>query len=147
MSTEGHDLGFDDEDLDEPAVDDGPEGPEVVECWCGARGAYEDLFDDDFLDDSCGGMLTVHCHCGGDLCVCHHHGETECPGCPDCEGLDDEPDVDLGREETAWVCGCGEFVDGDYHCGRCGGCQPWGCGMDHDEPEDDDEADMEDLWP
>lgn len=22
---------------------------------------------------------------GGDLCVCHNHGEAECHGCPDCE--------------------------------------------------------------
>jgi hypothetical protein len=72
------------------------DGP--IRCWCGAEGAYEDLFDDACLDESCGGLGTLNCYCGGDFCVCHHHGETECPGCPDCEGSDDfdcDPDEDL----------------------------------------------------
>ena len=23
------------------------------------------------------------------MCVCHHHGAVDCPGCPDCEGDED----------------------------------------------------------
>ena len=69
----------------EPEVDDG-----LIHCWCGAVGEYEELFYDLFLDSSCGGSGTLHCDCGGDQCVCHHHGEAECPGCPDCEGDEDD---------------------------------------------------------
>lgn len=62
---------------------------EKITCWCGATGTYDELFDDACLDDRCGGMGELHCYCGGDLCVCHFHGSTECPGCPDCEDDDD----------------------------------------------------------
>ena len=44
------------------------------------------------LDASCGGSGMLQCRCGGDQCVCHHHGETECPGCPDCDAFDDDDD-------------------------------------------------------
>lgn len=73
---------------------------EQIECWCGAKGTYEELFDDDF-PERCGGMGIVDCRCGGDLCVCHNHGEVECPGCPDCEDHDEDPYDDL----------CDEFFD------------------------------------
>ena len=59
-------------------------------CRCGAKGRYEDLCDESGLDFDCGGTGHVYCYCGGDLCVCHHHGqEQECPGCSSCW-----PDVD-----------------------------------------------------
>lgn len=61
----------------------------ILTCWCGARGTYEELFDDACLDEGCGGMGVLYCYCGGDFCVCHFHGETECPGCDDCEGGED----------------------------------------------------------
>lgn len=61
-------------------------GPELIKCWCGAEGTYEQLFDD---AERCGG--SGMCLCGGDNCVCHNHGE--CGGCADCEGTyDDEQD-------------------------------------------------------
>lgn len=58
---------------------------ERVKCWCGEEGEEEDMFADE-LEHGCGGTGTVHCWCGGDMCVCHHHGEAPCFGCPDCEG-------------------------------------------------------------
>jgi hypothetical protein len=65
-----------------------------VECWCGAIGKVSELYDVTGLDVTCGGLGSLNCHCGGDLCVCHHHGETECVGCPDCEDADDDEDWD-----------------------------------------------------
>lgn len=73
----------------------------IVTCWCGAKGTYEELFDDDGLDEDCGGTGYLHCYCGGDQCVCHRHGqEVECNGCEFCgdgdgfdlgdDGYDDE---------------------------------------------------------
>lgn len=47
----------------------------------------------DGLDSRCGGSGILHCHCGGDLCVCGNFGEVECDGCPDCEH--DGPDDDF----------------------------------------------------
>ena len=64
-------------------------GEELITCWCGCRGTYDQLFDETGLDDRCGGSGTLYCYCGGDLCVCHNHGEVECFGCPDCEDADD----------------------------------------------------------
>lgn len=75
--------------MSEPDIDD-----ELVTCWCGARGTYEELFADDFLEESCAGTGTVNCFCGGDLCVCHNHGEAACPGCEECDGDEDEHDED-----------------------------------------------------
>lgn len=66
------------------------EGDEIIECWCGSKGTYGDLFDDDCLPERCGGMGVMECRCGGDLCVCHNHGEVECFGCPDCEDEEDD---------------------------------------------------------
>ena len=69
---------------------DEPDDDEIITCWCGAKGTYDELFDDDGLDDGCGGTGYVECQCGGDLCVCHHHGqEVECLGCDDCEHGDE----------------------------------------------------------
>ncbi len=58
---------------------------DVIECWCGAQGTYEELFNDWALSD-CGGSGFRFCYCGGDLCVCHNHGEVEC----DCERCDED---------------------------------------------------------
>lgn len=74
------------EDADES---DSVNPDDLITCWCGASGTYDELFDDSCLDDCCGGSGELHCECGGDFCVCHHHGSTECPGCPDCESEDD----------------------------------------------------------
>jgi hypothetical protein len=82
-----------DEFEDRPEVLD----DEVIRCWCGAEGTYDQLFDDDTLGETCGGLGQLQCFCGGDLCVCHHHGETECPGCEDCEP-DGGGDYDDGGE-------------------------------------------------
>ena len=69
---------------DEPYIDD-----EIIECWCGAKGTYDELFDSECFESGCGGTGMIQCECGGDFCVCHNHGEIECPGCEDCEGDDD----------------------------------------------------------
>ena len=63
-----------------------------MRCWCGQEGKASDLYSRSGLETSCGGTGTLHCWCGGDLCVCHYHGETPCEGCEDCE--DDELDDD-----------------------------------------------------
>jgi hypothetical protein len=63
---------------------------DLVACWCGAKGTHDELFDDSGLSETCGGAGELICLCGGDLCVCHNHGSIECPGCEDCEGLDDD---------------------------------------------------------
>lgn len=64
------------------------ETDELIACWCGAKGTYDELFTPG--PARCGGSGAVECECGGDLCVCHNHGEIECYGCPDCEDADDE---------------------------------------------------------
>lgn len=61
----------------------------VVECWCGEKGPISDLFDESGLDQTCGGLGVLTCRCGGDQCVCHHHGEIECPGCGECSDSED----------------------------------------------------------
>lgn len=65
---------------------------DIVRCWCGASGEYSQLFDEDGLEATCGGLGVLHCRCGGDFCVCHHHGEVQCFGCPDCGDVDDDDD-------------------------------------------------------
>lgn len=62
----------------------GPPEGDIITCWCGVRGTYEELFEDD-LDDTCGGLGVLHCYCGGDFCICHNHGEVPCDGCEDCD--------------------------------------------------------------
>lgn len=80
----------------EPERDDVDQDDEIITCWCGAQGTYDDLFDDACLDGGCAGTGTLNCYCGGDQCVCHHHGEAECPGCENCDhgedGFDDGMD-------------------------------------------------------
>lgn len=67
-----------------------------MKCWCGATGKASQLFDERGLEVGCGGTGTLHCYCGGDQCVCHHHGETECPGCSDCD------DPDAREDDSCW---------------------------------------------
>ena len=74
-------------EIDEPSEED------IITCWCGASGTYDVLFDDNCLEETCGGMGVIYCYCGGDFCVCHHHGEIQCEGCEDCEP-DNEDDWD-----------------------------------------------------
>lgn len=63
---------------------------DTMTCWCGASGTPEELFSDDGLPRTCGGLGILECECGGDhLCVCHHHGEVDCYGCEDCDDDDD----------------------------------------------------------
>lgn len=69
----------------------------TIRCWCGAEGTYDELFSDD-LDESCCGTGSLNCYCGGDFCVCHNHGETECPGCDDCDHDDFEDDYHEDEE-------------------------------------------------
>lgn len=84
----GHDAG-----PNPPAPESDPtNGVEVVRCWCGVEGPYDELHDDAVFDQDCGGSGVLYCECGGDLCVCHNHGEVPCPGCDDC---DDRRDTDL----------------------------------------------------
>jgi hypothetical protein len=56
----------------------------IVKCWCGVQGPATELFQRDMLDAGCGGWGHRICRCGGDQCVCHHHGAIECDGCPEC---------------------------------------------------------------
>lgn len=64
-----------------------------MKCWCGVKNAYFAPIP----KGGCGGMGVFDCHCGGDLCVCHWHGEIDCPGCEDCE---DSYDYDDDVEEA-----------------------------------------------
>ena len=73
--------------MSEPQTDD-----DKIQCWCGAVGTYEELFDSQFLDSRCGGSGHLDCSCGGDFCCCHWHGGTECDGCDDCLDFDDDFD-------------------------------------------------------
>lgn len=70
---------------DDPDTDD-----KIITCWCGAKGTYAELFDDSDAEGGCGGSGIIDCMCGGDFCVCHNHGEYECPGCDDCEREGDD---------------------------------------------------------
>lgn len=71
-----------------------------LRCWCGAEGSYEELHDNKYLDSRCGGSGILYCHCGGDFCVCHNHGEVDCYGCRDCEG-DYDDDDDYWEDDAA----------------------------------------------
>ena len=63
---------------------------ELIQCWCGAIGSYEEMFNDGDFREVCDGNGSFDCECGGDnLCVCHHHGTIDCEGCPMCEEDDD----------------------------------------------------------
>jgi len=72
---------------------------EPFTCWCGVTGNYDEMCDDSVFSDGCGGTGHMECYCGGDFCVCHNHGEIECPGCDDCEPDDDDCDDDDGDWE------------------------------------------------
>lgn len=65
---------------------------DVPVCWCGATNPRFHDPAHGWMDSSCAGTGMLNCYCGGDFCVCHNHGEIECPGCADCEDLrnDDE---------------------------------------------------------
>lgn len=65
---------------------------DIITCWCGAEGTYDELFDDSGLPESCGGLGVMHCECAGSFCQCHNHGEVQCDGCEDCEDDWDEDD-------------------------------------------------------
>lgn len=106
-----------DPEMTEDVHDDGGD-EEIITCWCGERGTYDELFDESGLADGCGGSGTIDCHCGGDFCVCHHHGSVECDGCEDCyAGRDDGDDYDSD-----------DYCDADVDC-------------DYDDDEDDWPAD------
>lgn len=69
--------------------DDDDDDDGMIECWCGAVGTYEELFSEEGISPTCGGTGTLYCECGGDTCVCHHHGSVDCDGCVDCSsGVD-----------------------------------------------------------
>ena len=55
-------------------------------CWCGEEHPY---YADDGIDEGCGGSGMLYCRCGGDICVCHWHGEVDCSGCEDCAERDE----------------------------------------------------------
>lgn len=64
--------------------------PELDVCWCGVKNPYYAP-----VEGTCGGTGMIECHCGGDLCVCHNHGEAECFGCEYCEPhFDDEAEAE-----------------------------------------------------
>ena len=85
----GNDCDDTDTDTD---TEDGP-------CWCGEPNpAY--IYD--HLDASCGGSGFLSCRCGGDLCVCHHHGEVECAGCDDCDPDDGDVRDYFDEDGDAW---------------------------------------------
>lgn len=69
------------------------DGLTLKECpACGMSPAWFSL---EGLDEGCSGNGFVNCYCGGDQCVCHNHGEMECPGCDDCqEDADDDSYLD-----------------------------------------------------
>jgi hypothetical protein len=83
--------------------DDDEPGP----CYCGEPNP---LYNRAFLDKTCRGSTSLHCDCGGDICVCHYHGEVECLGCVDCEGGDFDDDDDFDDDEPGRFggVGCGE---------------------------------------
>ncbi len=68
------------------------EGVTIPRCWCGVRNAWCSLAD---VSETCGGLGTLYCYCGGDFCICHNHHEVECDGCQDCEDEADFGDVDF----------------------------------------------------
>lgn len=91
MTTEADDLDQpNDRDVgDQPLVTEAHDcDDEKITCWCGAVGTADELFGDDVYSQNCGGSGYLECECGGDFCVCHHHGEVECEGCEDCDDTD-----------------------------------------------------------
>lgn len=86
--------------------------PEQYRCYCGATGDYDAMHDDDGLVYGCDGTGQVECRCGGDTCVCHHHGTAPCPGCDDCE-----PDEDTDTYDDGW----GDEEQDPHDRGSCDG--------------------------
>lgn len=41
------------------------------------------------LTKRCHGSGIRICRCGGDICCCINDGYVDCPGCEDCESVDD----------------------------------------------------------
>lgn len=64
------------------------------QCWCGVKNPYFAP-----VRNTCGGHGVIDCYCGGDLCVCHWHGEVECEGCEDCLDHDDYDDCQDGDSD------------------------------------------------
>lgn len=85
----------------DPMLDSLEDPGEGFVCGCGAElsGADLEAMDAELEGDTCGGSGVLHCYCGGDFCVCHNHGEVECPGCDDCDGDDD---LYWNPEEDRW---------------------------------------------
>ncbi|MAT84079.1 MAG: hypothetical protein CMD39_07290 [Gammaproteobacteria bacterium] len=71
----------------------------VPPCWCGEEAPH---CDDDPYSRTCGGTGTLYCYCGGDQCVCHNHGEVDCPGCGDCAGEDEPWSDDDDVTDDGW---------------------------------------------
>ena len=69
----------------------GNDDGDLIKCWCGAEGTFEELFSN-CIDTRCGGIGVIYCYCGGDFCVCHNHGSIDCDGCVDCQSTDDDED-------------------------------------------------------
>jgi hypothetical protein len=96
----------------EPEIEEAP----LFTCGCGESGAVEDMLSPDDLEQGCAGTGVVQCFCGGDFCVCHFHGETDCDGCEDCDlGGDDS-------ERGADAFAAGECAHGTAFDRPCEGC-------------------------
>lgn len=63
-------------------------------CWCGHPNPHFEP-----AAGPCDGSGDVDCFCGGDQCVCHNHGEAECPGCANCSGTPIDPDDESAGED------------------------------------------------
>lgn len=57
----------------------------LKKCWCGVENPYYAP-----LPHHCDGSGIIYCYCGGDMCVCHWHGEVECAGCDLCNAHDED---------------------------------------------------------
>lgn len=76
--------------MTEELSEDELERLDLFRCHCGFIGKMEEMFDESIYEQGCGGSGILHCECGGDICVCHHHGEIPCIGCDDCEADEDD---------------------------------------------------------
>ena len=70
--------------------------PDDESCWCGEQ---HPAYLTGGLAATCDGSGFLECRCGGDQCVCYHHGEVECPGCSECNGDGEGPDE---RDDDAY---------------------------------------------
>jgi len=94
MNERSENKGGTDPSVDRIVTEAAESESELIKCWCGAVGTFEELFDSAVYSQTCGGSGLLDCECGGDFCVCHHHGEVECDGCEDCDFDDDDFDDD-----------------------------------------------------